>query len=375
MKPQDLSRPDKLLFDGIKSLGQFGQKLYSNQKTEAKAKAQLTFIGKKRVEEVHNQLHAFNEAEYDISHELEDFGYLETLDSSKNHWLNFHGIHDAAIIEKIGTQANLDRLTIRQILDTTQRPKVEEHDHYLFFSIKSVLEGSDGEINVEQLSFVLGHHHIISFQEERGDHFDDIRTKMKEDIGFIRKRECDYLLSQLLDAILDNYFETVDKINEALVELEKEVLKDPSQSTLLSLEAHKRSTQLIKKSITPFKDALAGILNTQTRLISKDTLKFYRDLGYSATAAIDEVEATLRTLEGLTNIYFASLSQKMNETMKVLTTVATIFIPLTFIAGIYGMNFEYIPELHYRNGYFVVWGVMGLVTLGMLFYFKKKKWM
>ncbi|MEQ9298472.1 MAG: magnesium/cobalt transporter CorA [Cyclobacteriaceae bacterium] len=375
MKPQDLARPDKLLIGGIKSLNKIGYKLYSNQKTEAKGKAELTFIGKKRVEQVQNQLHAFNANEYEIAEGLEDFGYVETLESSKNHWLNFHGIHDVGVIEKIGNQANLDRLTIRQILDTTQRPKVEEHDHYLFFSIKSVLEDSNGDINIEQLSFVLGHHHIISFQEERGDHFDNIRAKMKEDIGFIRKRECDYLLSQLLDAILDNYFETVDKINEELIALEKEVLKNPSQTTLLSLEDQKRSTQLIKKSLTPFKDALASILNSQTRLINKETLKFYRDLGHSATAAIDEVEATLRTLEGLTNIYFASLSHKMNETMKVLTTVATIFIPLTFIAGIYGMNFEYMPELQYRNGYFVVWGVMGLVTIGMLIYFKKNKWM
>lgn len=375
MKSKDLTRPDKLLFQGLKTLNKFGQQLYSNQKSEAKAKAQLTYIGQNRLDPIHNQLHAFNFDEYQVDEELKNFDFIDSPDTSKNHWLNFHGIHDVSVIEKIGEYANLDRLTIRQILDTTQRPKVEEHDHYLFFSIKSVLEDEKSALKVEQLSFVLGHHHIISFQEEVGDHFEDIRGKMKDNIGFIRKRDCDYLLSQLLDAILDNYFETLDKINAALAEIESEVLQNPSQMTLLSLESYKRSAQLIKKSLHPFRDALASILISQTNLIHKENFKFFRDLNNSATAAIDEAESTLRALEGLTNIYFASLSQKMNETVKVLTTVATIFIPLTFIAGIYGMNFEYMPELKYHNGYFIVWGVMGLVTIMMLLYFKKKKWM
>jgi magnesium transporter len=375
MKPKDFAHPDKLLFGSIKSLSNLGQKLYSSQKTEAKAKAELTFIGEKRLEEVSNQLHKYNLRDYTIVEELDDFDFIKSREAHKNYWLNFHGIHDVDIIQKVGEQANLDRLTLRQILDTTLRPKFEEYDDYIFFSVKSILKAADGNLNVEQLSFVLGTNYILSFQEEHGDHFEDIRGKMQEGVGFIRKRASDYLLSQLLDAILSNYFETIDSLNSALQEIEAEVLKNPSQNTLITLEAHKRSAQLIKKSLSPFKDALASILDSHNSLIGQDSIKFYRELGHSSTAAIDEIESTLRTLDGLTNIYFASLSQKMNETMKVLTTVATIFIPLTFIAGIYGMNFEYMPELKYRHGYFIVLGAMGIVTIIMLLYFKRKKWM
>ncbi len=215
---------------------------------------------------------------------------------------------------------------------------------------------------------------MITFQELVGDHFDDIRDKMKNDIGFIRKRSCDYLLNQLLDAILDNFFDTLEKMNEEIIALEKEIYSNPTKTSLILLESQKTAAQLIKKSLNPMKEALQSLLNNNSKLINKENLKFFRDLASSTTTAIEEADAILRSLEGLSNIYFASLSQNMNEVMKVLTTVATIFIPLTFIAGIYGMNFEYIPELSYRYGYFITWGIMLLVTLGMIIYFKKKKW-
>ncbi|MEQ8532482.1 MAG: CorA family divalent cation transporter, partial [Imperialibacter sp.] len=206
-------------------------------------------------------------------------------------------------------------------------------------------------------------------------HFDHIRYKIREKLGMVRHRKSDFLLVQLLDAVLDNYFETIDAFNLIVAELEKEVLKDPTQSTLLKLEKYKKDTQLIKKSLMPFKEALTNILNGRTNFIENENEKYFHDLLNSCKNAMDEIESTSKSLESLANIYFSSLSQKMNETMKVLTTVATIFIPLTFIAGIYGMNFEYMPELKYRYGYFVVWGVMGAVLILMLLYFKRKKWL
>ncbi len=180
---------------------------------------------------------------------------------------------------------------------------------------------------------------------------------------------------QLLDAILDNYFETIEDINEDIAALEKEVYQDPKKETLFELERSKKRADLIKKSLNPMAESINYILNSRTSFFQTTNIKYINDLRMSCANALEEVESTSRSLESLANIYYASLSQKMNETMKVLTTVATIFIPLTFIAGVYGMNFDYMPELQYRNGYFIVWGIMGVIFLGMLIYFKKKKWL
>ncbi|MCR9249419.1 MAG: magnesium/cobalt transporter CorA [bacterium] len=365
---------DNLIVKGLKSLDSFTFKLYSSEKSKAKANAQLTFIGEKKIEDVQSQLYTYDRIDFELSSDIDGFFQISKL-SPKNHWLNYHGIHDVAILEKLGSELALDRLSIKQILDTTQRPKVDDFEKYLFFSVKSITKSEVGQMQVEQLSFVLGNNYVLSFQERKGDHFEGIRNKIKENIGFIRKRKCDYLLTQLLDAILDNYFETLDLVNDEINQLEKETFQNPTSHTLLQIEGYKRSALLIKKSLGPFKEALLKIQNDRTTLIDKGNLKYFKDLSNSAIAALEEVEGTLRTLEGLTNIYFASLSQKMNETMKVLTTVATIFIPLTFIAGIYGMNFNYMPELNYRYGYFITWGVMVAITIAMLIYFKIKKWM
>lgn len=376
MKPVDLKRPDKLLFQGIKSLTDninFG--LYADKKTEAKANAEIAFIGEQKMEEVQCQLYDYDKEGININENVKDYGFLKNKGSDKSFWLNFHGIHDVALVQGVGGVVGLDRLTLRQILDTTQRPKVEEYENHLFFSVKSILKGEGaGGLKMEQLSFILCSGYLISFQEEISDHFEGIRNKLVEGLGFIRGKKSDYLLAQLLDAILDNYFETIDQINHEVSFLEKEAIKNPDKSTLILLETHKQSAQVIKKALRPFREALTNIIGGHANLIDNDNLKYYRDLANSSMAAVEEIDATLKTLEGLTNIYFASQSQKMNKTMKVLTTVATIFIPLTFIAGIYGMNFENMPELSHPNGYFYTLGAMGFTFTGMLVYFKVKKW-
>jgi magnesium transporter len=179
---------------------------------------------------------------------------------------------------------------------------------------------------------------------------------------------------QLLDAIVDNYFETINAINQEVSVLEKLVLKQPQQEITVALEGHKKSSQIIKKTLGSFREVLLNVLNEPSKLIAKENRRYFKDLINSTSSAIDEIDNTQKTLEGLTNIYFSALSQKMNEIMKVLTTVATIFIPLTFIAGIYGMNFSYMPELQYKYGYFTVWGIIIVLTVLMFIYFKRKKW-
>ncbi|MEO9485268.1 MAG: magnesium/cobalt transporter CorA [Ekhidna sp.] len=373
MKQFDI-RPDKIILSGLKSLTDFSLNLLEI-KTEAKGKGEIAFIGEQKIDEVQTQLYIYDLEEVESKDNLQSFDFFNKLSDKKNHWLNFHGLHEVEIIEQLAKSISLDRITVRQTLDTTLRPKVEEYDHYLFFSIKSILKSENGQLDVEHLSFVLGKNYVISFQEKVGDHFNHIRNKIVEKLGLLRKKGSDFLLYQLLDAILDNYFETIDSINDEIHEIEKIVLTNPTQDSLVKLEQLKQMAELVKKSLNPFKEALRALQNRKTVFIDENNIKYFLDLTNSCLSAIEEIESTTKSLEGLTNIYFSSLSQKMNETMKVLTTVATIFIPLTFIAGVYGMNFENMPELGYKYGYFVTWGVMGMVFIGMAIYFKRKKWL
>ncbi len=384
-KPQNLlhalKNPDEVLIKSLRSLTDITGSItginfnfYSQLKSEAKGKSELTFIGQKKVEEVQLQLFTYNEHTCTETENINDYKQIDTTDQQNNYWLNLHGIHDVDLMEDIGDTLGFERLTVRHLIDTTQRPKVDDYEDYVYFSVKSVLKGED-QLKIEQLSFVLGKNFVVSFQEEPGDHFEHIRNKMRENLGLTRKRECDFLLFQLLDAILDNYFETIDHINHEVALIENETLRKPKQSTLLLIEKNKKDVDKIKKSLAPFKEALTNILKDRTQFITKRNRKYFRDLKNSCANAIEEANATYTALESLTNIYFSTLSHKMNETMKVLTTVATIFIPLTFIAGIYGMNFEYMPELTWRYGYFMVWGIMIVVMVGMIVYFKNKKWL
>jgi magnesium transporter len=371
----DALHPEQLLKTGIKTLSHLGIKSYSQQKTRAKEKSQITFIGEKKLENTRTQLYVFNEKEYKLYDEFRDFKNLSGLLDQKVGWLNVHGLHDVVLLTKLAEEFPLDRLTLRQLVDTTQRPKVEELEEYLFFSVKSILHLENQPLKIEQISFILSPKMVISFQEEVEDHFGHIRDKIMEGIGYVRKKEGEYLLVQLLDAILDNYFETIDMLNSEVSTLEQVILKSPTQQTLLDLEKARNETQVIKKSLTPLMEALSNILNDKVRFIADHNLKYFRDLRNSSANALEEIDATAKSLEGLTNIYFSSISHKMNETMKILTTVATIFIPLTFIVGIYGMNFQYMPELQMKYGYYAVWVAMIATAAAMLYYFKKRGWL
>ncbi|MBL0263152.1 MAG: magnesium/cobalt transporter CorA [Leptospiraceae bacterium] len=379
---QALKNPDEVLMKSLRSLSEMTEsitginfKSYSKLKSEAKGKTEFTFIGEKKVEEVKLQLFTYNENTCTETAEITDYKLVDTNNLSNNHWLNLHGIHDVALIEAIADTLKLESLTVGQVVDTTQRPKMEDYDNYIFFSIKSILLDEFDRLDIEQLSFVLSKNYLVSFQEKVGDHFNYIRQRMRDSLGLVRKRECDFLLFQLLDAILDNYFETLDSINKEVALIEKQTLTNPKQSTLLLIEKNKKNVSKIKKSLAPFKEALTNILQDRTHFINVGNRKYFRDLTNSCSNAIEKANATYTALESLTNIYFSSLSQKMNETMKVLTTVATIFIPLTFIVGVYGMNFENMPELKWQYGYFVVWGIMITTLFGMIYYFKKQKWL
>ena len=375
-KSTSFFRPDQIILSGLRSLTGINLNLYSQLKSATKGNAELTYIGEKKVEKVETQLFVFNEHKIEEHVLSDDFSSLKKLDHDSFYWLNFHGFHDVKLLEKLADALSIERLTLRHILDTTQRAKVEEYEGYLHFMVKSIQADEEHTIEVEHMSFLLTPQMVISFQEEKGDHFEFIRKKMRENVGFIRKRTPDYLLSQLLDAILDNYFESIEILNQDVKAYGPQVIIErPKKQMIIALESLKGKAQQIKKSLFPFKEAIQSILNERTRFLSDQHLKYYRDLLSNATSAIEEMDESIRSLEGLTNIYFASESQKMNDIMRVLTTVSTIFIPLTFIAGIYGMNFQYMPELTYKWGYFAILVIMGSTTIGMLIFFKRKGWL
>lgn len=373
MKTSDLKRPDKLILQGLTALTDFTTDLYTDQKRLAKANAKLTYIGEIKDDKVHTQLYTYNPTSCTVSEDVTSFEFLKSAGDTDIHWLNVDGVHNVDLVTNIAENASLDRLTVRQILDTTQRPKIEDMETYISINLTSAIK-KKGVLQLEHLSFALGKNYVLSFQEDKGDYFDGIRGKLNEGIGLLRKRGADFLFYQMVDAILDSYFETIDNLNDEISELEPQILSNPDKTALLQIESHKRATQLIKKSLSPLKEGVSVMLRGNSSLVKKANVTYYKDLANSVSAALEEVEGTLRALEGLTNIYFAALSQKMNETMKVLTTVATIFIPLTFIAGIYGMNFSNMPELQYKYGYFITWGVMLAIGAGMAVYFKRKKW-
>ncbi|MFY0628414.1 MAG: magnesium/cobalt transporter CorA [Reichenbachiella sp.] len=359
----------------LNNLIELPNKLYSEKKSESKGTGEITFIGEKKVQEVEVKMYSFNTSHSELKENIKSFEFFGSLEKDKTYWVNFHGLDDVDLVQALGKEIALERMTIRQMLDTTLRPKLEEYDNYLFFSIKSILRDSERDLEIEQLSFILGEQYVISLQEKVSDHFDHLRNKIVDKLGMIRSKGPDYLLYQLLDAILDNYFETIDSINIEIADTEQKLFSDPSQEVLIKLENLKKVAELIKKSLTPFNDALRKINARKTKFINDEIEKYFGELTNSCIGAIEEINSVSQSLESLTNIYFSSLSQKMNETMKILTTVSTIFIPLTFIAGIYGMNFQNMPELNHPKGYFIVIGVMLIILLGMIYFFKKRKWL
>jgi len=291
------------------------------------------------------------------------------------YWLNINGIHDVNLVKEICFKMNIHTLAIQDILDVNQRTKFQDYEDYWFFSVKSIFPSDGDKIEREQMSFIFGQNFLVSFQEKKGDYFEHIRERLRKDIGIIRGRSTDYLLYLLLESILDNYVKTVDRIEE---NVEKITLfdynDDPSPEIIKSIELYKRQINLIKKTISTIKDFLSRTERGDSSFIEQKHLKYYLDLKDMCMSLIDDCDGLTAKLESSINLFFSIQGDRMNKVMKTLTVVATIFIPLTFVAGVYGMNFINMPELSWKYGYLAAWVVMVIIFLGMVIYFKKKKW-
>lgn len=291
-------------------------------------------------------------------------------------WINIDGLHNLEFIEKLGKEFELHPLILEDILNTGQRPKFEDFDKYIFVVLKMLSYDDENQaVQAEQVSLVLGPNFVISFQERVGDVFEQIRDRIRNAKGRIRKMGSDYLCYALIDAIVDNYFAILEGFGEKIESMEEELVAEPTEKTLQQIHTLKREMIFLRKSVWPLRELISGLQRSESSLIQESTDIYLRDVYDHTIQIIDTVETFRDMISGMLDIYLSSLSNKMNAVMKVLTIIATLFIPLTFVAGIYGMNFKYMPELEWHWAYPAVWLVMVTVAVIMLIYFRKKKWL
>jgi magnesium transporter len=301
------------------------------------------------------------------------------FDWSKVNWLNVHGLNDTAVIKTVGDFLNVDNFMLGDILNTTKRTKLDEDQDILFFNIKSLLpvENSDN-ISVEQVSFLLKNGILVSFQEKRSDFFTHIRERIRTHSGIVRDKKADYLLYLLLDSIMENFYITIENEEDRVEELIDISKTSTNPEVLERIEKHRDNFNFLKRSIIPLRDSLYSIKSMKDdnvfNAIEPDNYTFFSRLHQKCLELLEQIEYDLTSLESASSFYFSTQNQKLNQVMKTLTVVSVFFMPLTFIVGIYGMNFDNMPELHWKYGYFFIIGFMFLLLLGMIYYFKKKKW-
>jgi magnesium transporter len=295
-------------------------------------------------------------------------------DTSTVTWINIDGLSDTRTIEEIGQCYSIHPLILNDLQNTGQRPKMQDLESYLYLTIKMMtIDEKTQEISIEHVSMILGSTYLISFQENVGDVFDPVRERIRRE-GRIRKFGPDYLVYALIDDIVDNYFLVMEKLEERVEDLEEELVVNATPQSLSKLNKLKKDMIHLRKAVWPLREMINALDREDSPLIRADTRIYFRDVYDHIIQVIDTLETFRDMVSGMIDIYLSSLSYRMNEIMKVLTLIATIFIPLTFVAGVYGMNFDYMPELRHPYGYFMVWGVMIGVVVVMLIYFRKRQW-
>lgn len=334
----------------------------------------LLFRGKPKVNTVRLRVIDFDavhlmENSVDNIKEVTDFQYKDSVT-----WLNIDGLHSTSIMEDLTKGFKLDQLILADVLNTQARPKIEEYDNCIFLSIKMLQHESD-LITVENLSLVITPKVLISFQEKDGDVFEPVRERIRKQKRRIRNGGTDYLAFALLDIVIDNYIYIIGELGQKIESLEEYLLNDPNQAVVEKINAYKRELNFLRKNIKPAKEMITVLNKLDSEFIGEGNIVMHlKELQDNISHASELTDSYREILSDQLNIYHTTITSKLNDIMKFLTVFSVIFIPLTFIAGIYGTNFDYIPELKYRYSYFIMWGVMLVVAVGMLFYFKVKKW-
>jgi magnesium transporter len=336
----------------------------------------LVHIGEKKTEEVNISMMDYDESQIQEKDAATVGECLPFKEKPTVTWVNVSGIHDVTVIEEFGKAFNIHPLLLEDIVHSDQRPKLEDYDDYLFFVLRMLrYDEAKEELQSEQVSLILGPNFVITFQELEGDVFDAVRARIRNGKGKIRKMGCDYLAYALIDSIVDNYFLVLEKYGEKIEVLQEEVLSQPTPETLQMIQGTKRDMIFLRKSVWPLREAINALQRGESSLVTDDVSVYLRDVYDHTIQVIDTIETFRDMISGTLDVYLSSVSNKMNEVMKVLTIIATIFMPMTFIAGIYGMNFKYMPELDWHWAYPVIWAVIIVLGVLMLMGFKRKKWL
>ena len=289
-------------------------------------------------------------------------------------WINVDGLGDEAVIRYLGQLFSLHLLALEDVTSLRQRSKVDDYGTNLYTAMR-MLSMQDGKLFAEQVSFFLGPNFVLTFQETEGDCLDPVRERIRKKGGLVCNQNADYLLYCLIDAIIDAYFPVLETYDVRLEDLEEEILDKPDQATMNQLFNVKHDLTSLRRTLWPVREMAGAMAHSESPLISPTTLPYLRDCQDHAVQLLELAESYRETGSSLMDFYLSSISNRMNEIMKVLTIIATIFIPLTFIAGVYGMNFENMPELHTKDGYFVVMGIMAFLGFGMFGWFVYKGWL
>ena len=335
----------------------------------------LVHIGDKKVEKVRITIIDFDGESFQekvVDRVDECFPYK---DKPTTTWINVDGVHDVGIIEKLGACYGIHPIVLEDIVNTMQRPKMLDFGDYIFISLKMLYFGDDKErVKVEQVSLIFGANFVISFQEDIGDVFDPVRERIRKGTGKMRRSGADYLAYSLIDSIVDGYFVIFEWLGERIEEVQERLIVEPTAGNLQAIHRLKSEVIGLRKAVWPLREVIANLERVESPLIRKDTFIFLRNVYGHTIEIIETIESFRDLVAGMIDIYLSSLSMKLNEVMKVLTIIATIFIPLTFIVGIYGMNFKHMPELSWRVGYPAVMLVVLAAGVSMLVYFRRKKW-
>jgi magnesium transporter len=347
-----------------------------SSKTAGLSPGTLVHVGERKVEQPKIAVMDYDETrleEKTIESVEECFPFR---DSPSVTWINVEGLHDVGVIEKLGAHYNLHPLILEDILNTAERPKMEDYEETIFLLLKIfVPRNGNNDDRIQQVSLILGSNFVLSFQEKDNGIFDGLKDRIRKGKGRVRKAGADYLAYAIIDGIVDSYFGELERLGDAIESLETELVSNPKRETLQKIHGLKREMIYLRKAIWPLREVINGLERLETPLIKATTDIFLRDVYDHAVQIIDSVETSRDILSGMVETYLSSVSNRMNEIMKVLTIISTIFIPLTFVAGIYGMNFAFMPELQWRWGYPLIWVIMIAVAGVMIGYFKRKKWL
>jgi magnesium transporter len=332
-------------------------------------------VGRKRVEKSRITVIDYDREHFEEKEVASVEECIPLRDKPTVTWINVDGIEESGVIERLGECHGVHPLVLEDVVNTSQRPKMEDLGDYLFLVVKMLYFDEEDRIVAEQVSLILGPNFVLSFQERPGDVFESIRNRIRNAKGRVREMAADYLAYALLDSIVDHYFIILERLGERIEAMEEELVDDPTPQTLQTIHTLKREMIFLRKSVWPLREEISGLVRADSPLIQESTAIYLRDVYDHTIQVIDTVETFRDMVSGMLDIYLSSVSNRMNEVMKVLTIIATIFIPLTFIAGIYGMNFQHMPELGWRFGYFGVLGIMALIFVLMVIYFKRRSWL